>query len=75
MDQIGFLVLPGHDHCDRCGDLNYDPETRICLSCTYPDAPTSYQPFIEAGLGYFAGGLLPGRVERSTEHPVFGFQR
>ncbi|GAA2347433.1 hypothetical protein [Dactylosporangium salmoneum] len=36
---IGFLVT-GH-WCDRCGDTNYDPATRECLTCTFPDDPCS----------------------------------
>jgi ribosomal protein L37E len=37
--QVGFLVTG--DWCDRCGDQNYDGETRVCLTCTYPDDPCS----------------------------------
>ena len=33
--QVGFLVTG--DWCDRCGDQNYDGETRVCLTCTYPE--------------------------------------
>lgn len=36
--QVGFLVTG--DRCDRCGDVNFD-EARVCLTCTYPDAPCS----------------------------------
>jgi hypothetical protein len=35
----GYLVVG--EHCDRCGDTNYDPDTRVCLTCTYPDDPSS----------------------------------
>jgi ribosomal protein L37E len=39
MRSVGYLVVG--EHCDRCGDTNYDPHTRICLTCTYPDDPSS----------------------------------
>lgn len=42
-DQVGFLVTG--DHCDRCGDTNYD-DTRTCLTCTNPDDPCS-QAYLE----------------------------
>lgn len=35
-----FYVDPGKDHCNRCGDTNYD-RNRVCLTCTYPDDPCS----------------------------------
>jgi ribosomal protein L37E len=39
--EVGFLVTG--QHCDRCGDVNYDTATatRVCLTCTYPDHPCS----------------------------------
>jgi hypothetical protein len=43
--QIGFLVTG--DRCDRCGDVNYDEDTLVCLTCTYPDDPCS-RAFLEA---------------------------
>lgn len=38
-DQVGYLVLG--DRCDRCGDVNFDEGSRVCLTCTYPDDPCS----------------------------------
>lgn len=38
-DVIGFFVTG--DRCGRCGDVNYDDRTRICLTCTYPNDPSS----------------------------------
>jgi hypothetical protein len=36
---VGFFV--GGEWCGRCGDQNYDPATKLCLTCTYPNDPCS----------------------------------
>jgi ribosomal protein L37E len=43
--EVGFLVTG--DHCDRCGDTNYDEDTLVCLTCYYPDDPCS-RAYLEA---------------------------
>jgi ribosomal protein L37E len=37
--EVGFLVLG--DYCHRCGDTNYDPQTRECQTCADPEHPCS----------------------------------
>jgi hypothetical protein len=36
---VGFYVDGAW--CGHCGDVNYDEETRLCLTCAYPDDPSS----------------------------------
>jgi len=40
MSDVGFLVVG--DWCDRCGDTNYDENTLVCFTCTYPDKERGY---------------------------------
>lgn len=30
-------VPAGAERCPRCGDINYDPDTLVCITCTYGD--------------------------------------
>lgn len=39
--EVGYFVPRIHDRCTRCGDQNYDGDTRVCHTCTYPDHPCS----------------------------------
>lgn len=32
--EFGWIVPPGSDNCTRCGDTNYDPTDRVCITCT-----------------------------------------
>lgn len=41
---VGWYVPPEATHCPRCGDQNWD-DTRLCLTCTYPDDPCSLRPW------------------------------
>lgn len=32
--QPGWCVPTGQDNCPRCGDTNFEDDTRVCITCT-----------------------------------------